>query len=79
MKAWMLQQSEDNLHLIHTCGWHDADDNNQQVHLQRLGKHCIANIWGVGVVFQYYGKPNKHLLNSTRLNDFRTLSLFESG
>lgn len=75
MVAWALEQPDEAIHFIHIRDWHDANDHKQQSHLQQFGQHCIANTPGADFVFEHQPSPNKHIINSTTLNDFEGTDL----
>lgn len=70
MVAWAAEQPEHAIEFIHIRDWHDASDETQASHLEQFGQHCIAETEGAEFVFNHIPGTNRHIINSTTLNDF---------
>lgn len=75
MLAWAQQRPDNKIEFIHIRDWHDVTDTSQIFHLQQFGNHCIANTSGADFIFPHQPGPNKHIINSTTLNDFQDTEL----
>ncbi|MCA9779839.1 MAG: isochorismatase, partial [Candidatus Eremiobacteraeota bacterium] len=70
---WAYEQPD--LAVIHLRDWHDADDPEQQQHLQRFGAHCLQDSPGAEFCFSHQTRANVEIVNSLSLNHFQSTEL----